>query len=129
MSIERVKDRKVIPQGDWLNFYTVEQYQIMVPVITCSICGEDLLDNDFVFWRGWDAMGFHTSCARHMCLGLLKDIAELTGSLAHDASIKGAKEAVSVKPDYEKALSEANKLISHYSTRIVELQEIIAKRD
>ena len=75
-------------------------------------------------------MGFHTSCARHMCLGLLRDIAELTGSLAHDAAVKEVKISPSqpMKPDYNKALDEANILVRRYSARILELQEILVRR-
>ena len=58
-----------------LQFEEKEQ-KTFFPVKECAMCGENLWRGDFIFWSGHIDMGFHTECAEHLGISLLKDVRE-----------------------------------------------------
>jgi hypothetical protein len=87
MSIVWVKDGEYISHDQNKPWTDEEEKKAFIDIKECCVCGEDLWKDSFVFWAGSKLMGFHAECARHMCFGLLTDVAKLTNTLSKKGKI------------------------------------------
>lgn len=90
----------------------------------CDICGENLWIKKFIMWRGVQLIAICGNCAEHTIKGLSRDVYELKGhpeakgKASHDYAIDFLKTEVA-------RLQAFN---MKYSSRIVELQELLARQ-
>lgn len=132
MSVIYVKNKKwdCDDEANIQNCSIDEWMAVFCPEKTCSICGEDIWERNFIWWRGVQGIAICDQCAEHTLAGLNRDLCELKGE------IKRLKVGyvdsgnplfnISYLKENIKKLQARN---IELTKRILELQEILARRN
>ncbi len=96
------------------------------PEKTCSICGEDIWERNFIWWRGVQGIVICDQCAEHTLAGLNRDFCELKGEIKRtEAGSGNPLFNVSYLKENIKNLLMRN---IELTKRVLELQDILARR-
>ena len=91
----------------------------------CDVCEEDLWQDNFIVWEEAQLIAICGNCAERVIAGLSRDIYELKGHIEAKRQ-KGERYGVIF---LQREIATLQEQRSKYSRRIVELQEILSRRD
>ena len=99
------------------------------PEKTCSVCGEDIWERNFILWQGVQGIVLCDQCAEHTLAGLNRDLCELKGEIKRIKTGYVGSGNPRFNVSYLTENIEKLRLKNiEYVKQILELQDIIARR-